>query len=196
MTSAVRAGGRPRSAAADRRIRDAAVALLTERGIGGVSMEAVAVRARVAKTTIYRRWPTKEDMVVAVVSELKGPALPAPGATYRDQLLHLLLEIGHQDRHSGWGPLIGRLILDAAEHPELVNAIWRQSVGPRRAYLAEVLGEGVRRGGIRPDADLDLLVDMLVSPVVNRLRLNREPLTDTQIEQLLDIVLTGAANPK
>ena len=188
---AARPGGRPRSASADRRIRDAAVELLTERGIGGVSMEAVAARAGVAKTTIYRRWPTKEDMVVAVVSELKGPAVPAPGGTVREQLLHLLLETGHQDRNSGWASLMGRLIMDSAEHPELVSEIWRQSIGPRRAYLAQVLAQGVHDGVIRAGVDLDLVVDMLVSPVVSRLRLNRERLTDPQIEQLLDIVLAG-----
>ena len=57
--------GRPRSAAAEQAIRDAAAELLSERGIGGLSMEAVAARAGVARTAVYRRWPTPEDLRVA-----------------------------------------------------------------------------------------------------------------------------------
>ena len=191
MTGAVRSAGRPRSAAAERRIRDAALALLAERGIGGFSVEAVAVRAGVAKTTIYRRWPTKEEMIVSVVTELKGPAVPPPGGSVRDELVHLLRETGRQDRASGWGPLMAWLVVDAEEHPELVASIWRRGVGPRRAYLAGVLRRGVAEGQIRPDIDLDLLIDMLVNPVVSRIRLKREPLTDEQVAQVVDIILAG-----
>jgi len=191
MTAGARPAGRPRSPAAELRIRDAALALLTERGIGGFSVEAVAARAGVAKTTIYRRWPSKEEMIVAVVAGLKEPAGPAPGGSVRDELLHVLREIGRRDRSSGWGPLMARLVADAEEHPELVAAIWRRSVGPRRAYLGGILRRGVAEGLVRPDADLDLLVDMLVNPVVSRLRLKRDPLTDAQLTQVVDIILTG-----
>jgi len=191
VTGAVRSTGRPRSAAAERRIRDAALALLAERGIGGFSVEAVAARAGVAKTTIYRRWPSKEEMIVSVVAELKGPAVPPPGGTVRDELVHLLRETGRQDRSSGWGPLMARLVVDAEEHPELVASIWRRGVGPRRAYLAGVLRRGVAEGLIRPDIDLDLLIDMLVNPVVSRIRLKREPLSDEQVAQVVDIILAG-----
>jgi AcrR family transcriptional regulator len=185
--------GRPRSADAERRISEAAVALLTERGIGGVSVEAVAARAGVAKTTIYRRWPTKDEMIVAVAAGLKGPGVPAPGTTLREQMLHVLGEANRQDRASGWTALMGRLAMDAAEHPELVARIWARGVGPRRAYLAGLLAAGVERGELRPGLDLELLVDMLVSPVMSRIRLHREPLTDAQIEQVVDVVLAGAA---
>lgn len=191
MTGSVRPAGRPRSADAERRIRDAAVELLTERGIGGISMEAVAARAGVAKTTIYRRWPTKEEMIVAVVADLKGPPVPAPDRSVRDQLLDILRETGRQNRTGAWGPLMARLMMDGEEHPELVNAIWRQSVGPRRAHLASVLARGVVERLIRPDVDLELLVDMLVNPVIARARVRREPLTDDQIVQVVDILLAG-----
>lgn len=183
--------GRPRSARAERAIRDAAVALLAERGIGGFAIEVVAARAGVAKTTIYRRWPTREDLIIAAVVELKGPPVHGPGESVRGDLLHALRETGRPDPASPWGPLMARLLADAEEHPALVAEIWRHSVGPRRAYLTGVLRRGIDEGTVPADADLELLVDMLVSPIVNRLRLKRAALTDAQIETVLDIVLTG-----
>jgi AcrR family transcriptional regulator len=187
------ARGRPRSASAEHAIRDAAVELLSERGIGGFSVEAVAARAGVAKTTIYRRWPTREDLIVAVVSDLKGPANVAPGQSLRGDLLHVLRQTARDNRSGRWTRLMTRLMVDAQEYPELVAEIWRQSIGPRRAYLLGILRRGVADGEIRPDADLELLADMLVMPVTSRVRLRPEPLSDAQLADVVDIVVTGVA---
>jgi AcrR family transcriptional regulator len=189
----VRAPGRPRSAEAERAIRDAAVALLTERGVGGFSVEAVAARAGVAKTTVYRRWPTREELIVAAVSALKGPTDPAPGDSVRGDLLHVLRQSVLATGSGAWTRLMARLIVDAEQYPELVAEIWRHSVGPRRAYIQGILRRGVQEGLIAPDADLDLLVDVLVSPGVARSRPGRSPLTDAQLTAVVDIVLRGAA---
>jgi len=186
--------GRPRSAEAEQAIREAAAELLSERGIGGFSVEAVAARAGVAKTTIYRRWPTKEQLVVAVVAGLKAPAdVAAPGESVRADLLHVLRDTARYDRSGRWTRLMNRLLVEADEYPELVADIWRQSVGPRRAYLVGILRRGVEEGVIRPGTDLELLTDMVLSPVTSRIRLRRGPPTDTQLEQLVDILLRGAA---
>jgi AcrR family transcriptional regulator len=193
VTAAAPARGRPRSAQAERAIRDAAVTLLTERGIGGFSVEAVAARAGVAKTTIYRRWPTREELLVAVVSDLKGPAIAAPGESVRGDLLHVLREASRDDRSRPWTRLMTRLIVDAEEYPELVDEIWRHSVGPRRAYLLGILRRGREEGTIRADADLELLVDMLVTPVTSRARRRRPPLTGRQLADIVDIILRGVA---
>jgi AcrR family transcriptional regulator len=187
------ARGRPRSARAEHAIRDAAVELLSERGIGGFSVEAVAARAGVAKTTIYRRWPTREDLIVAVVSDLKGPANVAPGQSLRGDLLHVLRQTARDNRSGRWTTLMTRLMVDAQEYPELVAEIWRQSIGPRRAYLLGILRRGVADGEIRPDADLELLADMLVMPVTSRVRLRPEPLSDAQLADVVDIIVTGVA---
>jgi AcrR family transcriptional regulator len=186
--------GRPRSAEAEQAIREAAAELLSERGIGGFSVEAVAARAGVAKTTIYRRWPTKEELVVAVVAGLKAPAdAAAPGESVRGDLLHLLRDTARYDRSGRWTRLMNRLLVEADEYPELVADIWRQSVGPRRAYLVGILRRGVEEGLIRPGTDLELLTDMVLSPVTSRIRLRRGPPTDAQLEQLVDILLRGVA---
>jgi AcrR family transcriptional regulator len=191
MSAPVR--GRPRSAGAEQAIRDAAAELLSERGIGGFSVEAVAARAGVAKTTVYRRWPTREELLVAVVSGLKAPAEIAPGESVRGDLLHFLRSTAYEDRSGRWTRLMNRLLIEADEYPELVADVWRQSVRPRREYLAGILRRGVEEGLVRPGADLDLLVDMLISPVTSRIRLRRGPLTGDQLAELVDTVLRGVA---
>ncbi|HEV7657992.1 MAG TPA: TetR/AcrR family transcriptional regulator [Mycobacteriales bacterium] len=191
MTAPVR--GRPRSAEAEQAIREAAAELLSERGIGGFSVEAVAARAGVAKTTVYRRWPTREELLVAVVSGLKAPAEAAPGDSVRGDLLHFLRSTAYEDRSGRWTRLMNRLLVDADEYPELVADVWRQSVRPRREYLAGILRRAVAEGLVRPGADLDLLVDLLISPVTSRIRLRRGRLSDDQLAELVDTVLRGAA---
>jgi AcrR family transcriptional regulator len=191
MSAPVR--GRPRSAEAEAAIREAAAELLSERGIGGFSVEAVAARAGVAKTTVYRRWPTREELLVAVVSGLKAPAEVAPGDSVRGDLLHFLRTTAYEDRSGRWTRLMNRLLVESDEYPELVADVWRQSVAPRREHVAGILRRGVAEGLVRPEADLDLLVDLLISPVTSRIRLRRGRLTEEQLAELVDTVLRGAA---
>jgi len=191
VTPSTRAPGRPRSAAAEKAILDATIEVLTERGVGGLSVEAVAARAGVAKTTIYRRWPTREELILAAVSGLKGPENRPPGESVRADLLHLLRQIGREQASNAWSALMMRLMTEADEHPQLVAEAWRRSVGPRRAFLQSILRRGIAEGSIRPGADLELLTDMLVAPVVARTRPGRGRLTDAQIVELLDTVLAG-----
>ena len=191
MTAAGRAPGRPRSPEAEQAILDATVELFTTRGLAGLSVEAVAARAGVARTTIYRRWPTKEDLVLAAVTALKGPLPEPPGESVRDDLAYLLRRVGRRHAGGSWPALTSRLMSEAEEHPELAAEAWRRTVGPRRAVLDRVLRRGVAEGSIRPDADLELVADMLVAPVLGRVRPGRPPLTEAQIDAVVDTVLAG-----
>jgi AcrR family transcriptional regulator len=183
--------GRPRSTEAERAILDATVALYAERGMAGLSVEAVAARAGVAKTTIYRRWPAKEELVLAAVTAARGPLVEPPGSSVRGDLLFLLGRV--RVASSSWPALMNRLTTEADEFPELAAEAWRRAIGPRRALLAGVLHRGVDEGLIRPDADLDLVADMLVAPAVGKVRLDRRPLDDVQLAFLVDTVLRGLA---
>jgi AcrR family transcriptional regulator len=178
--------GRPRSGEAERAILDATVALYAERGMAGLSVEAVAARAGVAKTTIYRRWPSKEELVLAAVTAARGPAADPPGESVRADLLFLLGRVRVAD--PSWPALMNRL---TAESGDLAAEAWRRAIGPRRAVLTGVLRRGVDEGLIRPDADLDLVADMLVAPTVGKARPGRPPLSAAQLAFLVDTVLRG-----
>ena len=189
--AASRARGRPRSAEAEQAILAATVALLTERGIGGLSVEAVAARAGVAKTTIYRRWPAKEDLVLAAVAAVKGDEPRLPGESVRGDLLALVRDISRRNAAGAWPALMTRLIAEADQHPELYARAWAGTVRPRRQVVQDVLRRGIGEGSVRVDADLELVTDMLVAPLVSRTRAGRRPLTDAQLVELVDILLAG-----
>ncbi|HEX6756155.1 MAG TPA: TetR/AcrR family transcriptional regulator [Mycobacteriales bacterium] len=188
-----RAPGRPRSAEAEKAILDATVEMLVARGLSGLSVEAVAARAGVAKTTIYRRWPDKKELVLAAVTAAKGPPPEPPGRSVRGDLLHLLRGVG-RDRDGSpdnWSALMSRLSIESEAYPDLVLEAWRRAVGPRRAVFARVLARGVEEGLIRPDADPDLVADMLIAPVVGKIRPARPPLTEAQVATVVDTILRG-----
>src|SRR4051812_38737959 len=85
---AARPPGRPRSERADKAIVDATLALLVEEGgVSGVSIEAVAARAGVGKTTIYRRWPNKEALIIDALAALREPIVEPRGQSVREDLI-------------------------------------------------------------------------------------------------------------
>src|ERR1700722_9113376 len=87
---AVRRPGRPRSERAEQAILDAALEAIAERGVDGVGCEDIAARAGVGKATLYRRWPGKEDLLIAAFASLKSP-LPEPrGESVREDLVAML----------------------------------------------------------------------------------------------------------
>ena len=76
--AAAKGPGRPRDPEADRAILEATIEILGEEGYEGLSIEGVAARAGVGKTTIYRRWTSKAELVVAAIQRYKSPADPSP----------------------------------------------------------------------------------------------------------------------
>lgn len=181
--------GRPRSERAEKAILDATVDLLAEEsGVAGVSMEAVAARAGVAKTTIYRRWPNKEALIVGALSALKGPLPELPGTGVRDDLMalarHMSVERGYKASRCFWNVVGG-----AEKYPELFERYRQDVMIPRRAVYREALRRGVERGEVRRDLDLDVAVAMLVGAF--SFHKPPEPLPDGFAEHLVDTILRG-----
>jgi AcrR family transcriptional regulator len=188
-----RAPGRPRSERAERAILAATLDLLAEHGVTGLTMEAVAARAGVAKTTVYRRWSTKEELVVDTLVQLKGPVPAAPAGPVRESLCLLLNRMRAGWQTGGSAGLMRRLIGDADDYPQLTEAYWRRVVSPRRQVLRAVLERGVDAGQVRPDADLDLMIELLVAPLLVRTVIRPVPVTDDQVAEIVDAVLAGVA---
>jgi AcrR family transcriptional regulator len=185
--------GRPRSERAERAIIEAALDLLIRQGVAGLSMEAVAQQAGVAKTTVYRRWARKYDLIVDVVASLKGPVVQPPGESVRDDLVFLLTSARRNSTRPQFGPLMTALASAAGEHPELVDMFCKRIVAPRNAVIRDVLRRGVAEGLVSPDAALDLAVHILVSPLMVHSCLVPMSLGREQIERLVDTVLAGVA---
>lgn len=190
-TSTERRPGRPRSTAADEAILDATVDLLVEQGFLGLSIEAVAARAGVAKTTIYRRWPTKDDLLVDAVACMKHPHPEAQGESVREDLLDMLAHMRDAWFNSRFGRLMARLAADGLERPDLYREGRARFVAPRRQAMRQVIERGIAEGSIRDDVDADWLSVLLVAPIIASALTHQDALSQRQLEFIVDTALAG-----
>ena len=164
--------GRPRDARADAAIRQATLELLLEVGYRGLAMEAVAARAGVGKTTVYRRFASKRELVAAQLAGLQeGLELPDTGRLLTDYFA-LATQATRQETAFEIGRLVPRLVVEAADDPQLLELVRANLVTPRRELLKALLRRGVERGELRADLDLEEAIDMLVGPIVYRVLLS------------------------
>ncbi|MFG2086335.1 MULTISPECIES: TetR/AcrR family transcriptional regulator [unclassified Spirillospora] len=189
VTKSTRAPGRPRSERAEKAIIEATLDLLArESGVAGVSIEAVAARAGVGKTTIYRRWPSKEALIVEALGSAKAP-LPEPsGASVREDLTEiaraLAAERGRRHSRCFWN-----VVGSAEKHPELYARYKENIIEPRRAIVRDVLRRGVAGGELRADLDVEVAMSMLVGSLTPR-RV-REPVPEGYADAVVDTLLKG-----
>jgi AcrR family transcriptional regulator len=185
-----RGPGRPRSANRDEAIVAAAIDELVANGYGGMSIEGVAARAGVAKTTVYRRWAGKDDLVLAALSKVKGPLPQPPGTSVRADLAYIVEQMRTSWLDSTHGRLMQRLSADGYARPELYRRFRDQVVGPRHEVTYGVLRRGAERGEIRADFDPAWVNDMLTSPIIAAVLTHRPRLTKPQVEFCVDVVMS------
>lgn len=188
--------GRPRSEQADRAILQAAAQLLAERGLGGMSIEEVAARAGVGKTTIYRRWTSRGTLALdAFLTEFQGQQpLPDTGALRGDLLAALRAWIRSVTSTSA-GPILAGLIAEAQRDPELAVA-WRERVVERlREQHKIMLDRAVERGEISSRTDYEVVLDLVFGAAYHRLLHGHQPLTDKFAQQVVDYVVAGIERP-
>lgn len=180
--------GRPRSTEADHAILTATIALLEERGYAHMTMQGVATRAGVSSATLYRRWTSKQDLVVATLSSLVPEEVPIDTgslASDLDQLLRRMArKLGSDD-----GRLIKGIIGEAVRNPALAGAL-RAGVGVRpHPEVVDILERAVARGEIPPPADLDVAATLMPSYVFERWLLWDETTSDEVIDVLVPMLV-------
>ncbi|WP_375482215.1 TetR/AcrR family transcriptional regulator [uncultured Jatrophihabitans sp.] len=193
MTATETRRGRPRSEAIDAAILDATVDELVDHGRNGLSMERVADRAGVAKTTVYRRYPDADEMIVAALRGMKGGPPTMPDAGVRDQLVALLDSMRQTWSEPRFAAVMRRVAADGTTAPEAYAEHRERLVGPHIARFREVLEQGVVQGLIRGDVDLEWVRTMIVAPVTATTMTLRPAMTAAQVETTVDTVLRGVA---
>jgi AcrR family transcriptional regulator len=188
--------GRPRDERVDRSVLAATLDLLAQGGYAALSIEAVAARAEVGKTTIYRRWAGKRELVADALGSLNAamPELPPPGPV-RERALALMVHICDKDPETLSGRILPRMLSYRMSHPELYADYVARVVRPRRERMRQVLRDGIAAGEIRRDIDLDLAAMALTSPLV-MLTMTPDPErlpTGAEAGRLLEIVWPGIA---
>lgn len=170
-------------------ILQAAMALFGEVGIDKMTIAAVAERAGVGKATIYRRWPTKAELVLAAVAFTDVHSVADTGSVRGDLLLYQR-EFASQMLGPGAGNFVAHMTSEAAVNADFRRVLSR-FVANRRQLLHEVLERGVARGEIRADADLDLALELFSGPLVYRVTMAGLPIDADEPERLVDLVLEG-----
>ena len=164
--------GRPRSPAVDKAILDAALELFVERGLDGVGIEQVAERAGVARTTVYRRWPSKESLIAQAIAQGRGSAdekalrNPASRRITMKGIVDALAETFGADDYR---KMVARLIGSIPDRPELMETYSRTYLIPRRKTAADALELARAQGLIRADMDGDILLDLVAGALMYRL---------------------------
>jgi AcrR family transcriptional regulator len=186
---------RRRGAALEDAILEAAYAELSENGYTAFSVEAVAARARTGKASIYRRWPTKQQLVAdAIATRMPTPAQCGLQPVIDDSVstLDALRQIAAAISGvlaSPAGQAMRAIKCEALADPELARAIDDQFQGPRRAALLGLLRRGVERGEVRPEAATPLVADVLPAVLTHRIILQREQLTEADITDIIEQVV-------
>jgi AcrR family transcriptional regulator len=193
---APRLPGRPRDPQADQAILDAAIELFVKQGYEAMSMGGIADRAGVGKTTIYRRWPSKEELVVDAIEELIMDVEPPDTGSLRRDLVELLTQLQVVLTSSRAGEVFPRMIPHVAGGTQLGQAYLRRVIEPRFAMLRSTLGHAVERGELQA-VDPELLRGLLVGPLLMwKLigRLTRKGARE-RAERIVDVVLGGLSRP-
>jgi AcrR family transcriptional regulator len=133
-----------------------------------MSMDAVATRAGVSKASIYRRWDSKEDLVIDVIGGLVIAADATSTGEIRSDLLQVLGRFGAFISELKAGSIFARLAGEVQAGSELGKHYAEAVILPRRAVIAGLITAAKERGELRQDLDVELAVDMLVGPVIIR----------------------------
>lgn len=161
--------GRPREHRADRAIIAATLEIFADDGYHALSMEAVAARAGVGKATIYRRWPGKKDLVIDALATLNDDLTMARAqlpAGSRDRILAVINHLVNRDPTSLLGRITPRMLVYSESQPDLYTEYFDRVIMPRRRWLHALLREGVDRGELRSDLDVEVAALAIVGPTL------------------------------
>jgi AcrR family transcriptional regulator len=180
----------------EQEILDAALGLLLDVGYDRLTLDAVAARCRASKATLYRRWSGKGELVVDAVVRLKGevPDVPDTG--------HLLADLqalasgqhgeGIDERSLG---IMCAVTTAVHRDPQLRAALMAKFLAPRQQVLRAILQQAHDRGEVRPDADLDLIADVIPAVLLYRLSLVDDAPPDDLFLQIIQQILLPSLRP-
>jgi AcrR family transcriptional regulator len=189
----------PRAERSKQAILDATRELLAEDGdVGSLTVEAVAARSGVAKTTIYRRWRDKWGLALdaVMIDMLPGFAEPVDVGDTRKELITFVDAARKNLSTAPSAPAMQGLASQIATDPDLARVYREQVVEPRREQLRPVIERGIARGDLRPDTDVRLVHELMVGPLFYRLLFSGGPIDRKLSARIADAILDGFSPTK
>jgi TetR/AcrR family transcriptional regulator, regulator of autoinduction and epiphytic fitness len=185
----------PRITRTRRAVLDAALAELADRGYGAFTIDGVASRAGVARSTIYRQWGDRTTLIGEAIDVLnrQPPAGPTTDESPRDRVITLLRHLSDAMRHSPVAACLPALI-DGAERDAAVRRLHHRYNDRRRAVLVAAVGDAVEAGDAHDSVNPDLAATALAGAVIYRRLMTARTLRSEEVEALVDTVL-GARGP-
>jgi AcrR family transcriptional regulator len=162
--------------------------LLQEHGFDRLTVDAVAAKARASKATMYRRWPSKAELVLAAFIEgIRQVAVPPNTGTLRNDLLRVGELVCHQGQQHA--ATIRAVLVEVSRSPALSDVMQQQFIEQRKALIGHVLQQAVDRGEIAQAAINDELWDLLPGYLIFRSIIQNRPPTEQTVQALVDDVI-------
>lgn len=174
-------------------VLEATVQELAASGVAGLSLEAVARHAGVHKATLYRRWGTRERLLLELMREQAAEAVPVPNTgSLRQDLIALAQAAVGNSASPSVEPILRAIIAELTHNPAVANAaqqFWRE----RMALDGKIIERAVARGDIRLGTDPRAAIEAVLGPLHLRLLITGEPADAGAIETVVDLVISGLA---
>src|SRR5580658_1330642 len=185
--------GRPPSemAASHDAIIDAVYALLQKKSVRELTMEEVAKRAKVGKPTLYKWWPTKATLVLAMLCERMAPNLEKPTVLSAEESLRFRVRRLIDAFNGPFGKIVAGVIAEGQSEPAILQEFFGRWVSPRRNATIADLRRGKNAGELRSETEPELLNDAIFGAIYYRLLLLSGPLTRQFGDELIGQVIRG-----
>lgn len=169
---------------------------LADVGYGKLSMDGVARRARAGKAALYRRWPSKQDMVLDAVTRISLPAVVggSSGDLVTD-VVNLVQSVDDWLSNPRMARILPDLLAEAKRNTSLADALTEQVGVTRREYGHAMMREAVKRGELSADLDFEYALDLVAAPVFWRICGRRQDTTPEYLDRVVDTVLHALGVP-
>ncbi len=156
------------SVEAHEKVLNAAIELISERGIEATSMDSIAERSGVSKATIYKHWKDKEALCLDVAKKMRSPVPEFRSGDPKRDLLDLLRHLSHAKRQERFMKLLPRIISYATMHPEFGMAVRSTWLGPAEQEMRRIIGDARSSGRLEPETDPEIATSLLFGPIFHR----------------------------
>lgn len=164
-------------------------------GYGRLSIEAVARRANVGKTAVYRRWSSKLEMVVEIVSRVASQKLILPDmGSLQGDLDFFMRLVATALQHPLASQIVPDLLAEAARNPAIAKTLHRALRDNQRDVTMLLIGRAIKRGEVPESTDPEMAFDLIVGPIYWRLAINRTPTDGAYLSQLATAVVVFLKN--